>query len=48
MPTPHKSLLKILQKRFDVVIVDEHRTSKLYNKDTQVELKMYEFQGDAK
>lgn len=39
MPTPHKSLLKILQKRFDVVIVDEHRTSKLYNKNTQVELK---------
>jgi hypothetical protein len=39
MPTPHKSLLKILQKRFEVVIVDEHRTSKLYNKDPSVELK---------
>ena len=39
MPTPHKSLLKILQKRFDTLIVDEHRTSKLYNKDTQVELR---------
>jgi len=41
MPTPHKSLLKILQKRFEVVVIDEHRTSKLYNKDTQVELKNF-------
>jgi hypothetical protein len=39
MSTPHKSLLKILQKRFEVVIVDEHRTSKLYNKDPTQELK---------
>lgn len=48
MPTPHKSLLKILQKRFRVVIIDEYRTSKLYNKDTQVELKNFKVRRGRK
>ena len=48
MPTPHKSLLKILQKRFDTLIVDEHRTSKLYNRDTQVELRNVRVQKGRK
>jgi len=38
MPTPNKGIIKILKKRFDVVTVDEFRTSKLYNKDLTQEL----------
>jgi len=38
MPTPNKGITKILKKRFDVVGVDEFRTSKLYYKDTTQEL----------
>jgi len=48
MPTPHKSLLKILQKRFEVVVIDEHRTSKLYNKDSTVELKNFKVRRGRK
>lgn len=38
MPTPNKGIIKILKKRFQVVGVDEFRTSKLYYRDTTQEL----------
>lgn len=38
IPTPNKGIVKILKKRFQVVGVDEFRTSKLYYKDTTKEL----------
>ena len=38
MPTPNKGIAKLLMKRFEVVSVDEYKTSKLYNKDLTKEL----------
>lgn len=38
MPTPNKGIAKLLIKRFEVVSVDEYKTSKLYNKDLTKEL----------
>lgn len=38
MPTPNKGISKLLMKRFDVVSIDEYKTSKLYNKDLSKEL----------
>jgi hypothetical protein len=33
MPSPNKGIYKLLSKRFDVVEVDEYKTSKTYHKD---------------
>lgn len=38
MPTPNKGIAKLLMKRFEIVSVDEYKTSKLYNKDLTKEL----------
>jgi len=38
MPTPNKGISKLLMKRFEVVSIDEYKTSKLYNKDLSKEL----------
>ena len=38
MPTPNKGLIKLLKKRFDVISVDEYKTSKIYSNDTTKEL----------
>jgi hypothetical protein len=38
MPSPNKGLIKVLKKRFEVLSIDEFRTSKLYNKDLTKEL----------
>ena len=38
MPTPNKGISKLLMKRFDVISVDEYKTSKLYNNDLTKEL----------
>ena len=38
MPTPNKGLVKLLKKRFDVVSIDEYKTSKIYSNDTTKEL----------
>jgi hypothetical protein len=38
MPSPNKGIFKLLTKRFDVVEVDEFRTSKIYHDDLTTEL----------
>ena len=38
MPTPNKGISKLLMKRFEVISVDEYKTSKLYNNDLTKEL----------
>jgi hypothetical protein len=35
MPSPNKGLIKVLKKRFEVLSVDEFRTSKLYSRGTK-------------
>lgn len=38
MPTPNKGISRLLMKRFEVISVDEYKTSKLYNRDLSKEL----------
>lgn len=38
MPSPNKGISRLLSKRFDVVEVDEFRTSKIYHNDLKTEL----------
>jgi len=38
MPSPNKGIIKTLSKRFEVVEVDEFRTSKIYHNDLTTEL----------
>jgi hypothetical protein len=38
MPTPNKGIAKLLKKRFEVISIDEYKTSKLYNRDLSKEL----------
>lgn len=38
MPTPNKRITKLLKKRFEVISIDEYKTSKLYNRDLSKEL----------
>ena len=38
IPTPNKGISKLLMKRFELVLVDEYKTSKLYNNDLTKEL----------
>jgi hypothetical protein len=38
MPTPNKGISMLLMKRFEVISVDEYKTSKLYNNDLTKEL----------
>jgi hypothetical protein len=38
MPTPNKGISKLLMKLFEIISVDEYKTSKLYNNDLTKEL----------
>ena len=45
--TPNKYLTNLLSKRFDIILVNEFRTSKLYNKDLTIELKNHKIKNKS-